>query len=256
MRWSSAAWVLLCFASLVSAQGTLGGSQGACGSQDAWVYQGCYSDDDNGPHASFTWQLSSNPNSVYYYPPYNGSVTPGFCQQACRGHGFRYAALYNGVSCYCGTDLPNPSAQEFTSDGQGDLIGNNPGATTSISTCHVPGKGCAGDPSQYCGSSVGTDIYADPSFDDSASARLPQNFQYLGCFYNNPPGPLYVGISTTSTFDCASYCGNLGYAYMGRHGFDDQTDTINCGCGSEVQTGNQVPEANCRYYCNGISNAA
>ena len=256
MRWSSAAWALLCSASLVSAQGTLGGSQGACGSQDAWVYQGCYSDDDNGAHASFTWQLSSNLNSVYYYPPYNGSITPGFCQQACRGHGFRYAALYNQVSCYCGTDLPNPSAQEFTSDGQGDLIGNNPGATTSISACHVSEQGCAGDPSQFCGSSSGTDIYADPSFDDSASARLPQNFQYLGCYYNNPPGPLYAGISTSSTFDCASYCGNLGYAFMGRHGFDDQTDTINCGCGSEVQTGNQVPEANCRYYCNGTINAA
>lgn len=200
--------------------------------------------------------LSSNPNSVYYYPSYSGSITVESCQSACRGHGFRYAGLYDSASCFCGADLPNPGAQASTVDGVAAAQGSAPGTIASTSTCHVTGQMCAGNSTEFCGSSTATDIYEDTSFSNSSTVRAAENFYYIGCFSNVAPGPLYVTLETPATSDCASYCGELGYTYMGRSGFNSETATSTCGCGTEVQTGNQVDESLCNYSCEGDTDAA
>ena len=247
---------LALFSPFTFAQGTTGGSQASCPSSEAFRYQGCFSDTANGPHAGFTWELSSDSNSAHYYPSYTGGITVDICLQGCRGHGFRYAALYNSVSCYCSYDLPNPSASESASMTPGPSPGNSPGSLTSTSTCDRSGQGCAGNPNQFCGSSVASDVYEDPSFPAAAGASNAANFDYIGCFTNTAPGPFYVTLSTPDTAQCAGYCGQLGYPFSGRMGYNSQTGTATCGCGSEIQTGTQADEVNCNYYCNGSTNAA
>jgi len=246
------AFSFLAFAAAAAAQGSLGGSQTSCSAAQAFASLGCYADSDNGAHAAFTWLLNSNANSVFYYPPYAGSLTPQICQTACRGHGFRYAGTYGGGSCYCSTDLPNPAAADYAQAGPGFILGKNPGATTAASNCQTP---CTGDTSQYCGGSNAMQIYEDPSFTTDPNAAQDVNYVYSGCFSYTAPGPLYVTIPTDNTGDCASYCGALGYPIMGRSGFDSQSQASTCGCGSEVQTGNQVDDNRCDYYCDGRTNA-
>ena len=224
-------------ASTVCALRSLGDSQSSCDSQDAWAYTGCYPDAENGHHAGFTWLLSPDATSVNYFPTYDGKITVETCQQGCRGHGFRFAALYNATSCFCAAQTPDP------------------GFLTSPEICHVPGHGCEGDGTEYCGSSVATDVYGDPSFNNSASAGTAAGFDYLGCFYHAAPGPLYAEREMPATSDCAAYCGGLGYAYMGRSGYDNETDTSTCGCGTEIQRGAEVEGTYCNYFCNGSTNA-
>ena len=223
--------------SIVRTLASSGDLRSSCDSQDAWTYTGCYSDAENGHHAGFTWQLSPNKTSVNYFPVYDGKITVDTCQQGCRGHGFRFAALYNATSCFCATQIPDP------------------GIITSPATCHVSGYGCEGDETEYCGSSVATDVYEDPSFNHSTSASTETRFNYLGCFYHAAPGPLYTELEMPAPSDCAAYCGNLGYAYMGRSGYDSETDTSTCACGTEIQRGGEVEDTYCNYFCNGSTNA-
>lgn len=254
---SSILCVLLGLISIAWTQGTQGGSQGTCNSvSDAWVSRGCYSDEDNGPHAGFTWQLSSDPNSVFYYPLYDGSLTIDICRQACRGHGFKYAGLYASSNCYCSVALPNPQAKSVSTGGIGPYLGAAPGVTTVKAACQISGSHCSGDANQFCGAVNATDIWEDSSFSGSPTAGSPNNFNYLGCFSNTPPRPLYIGLKTPTTADCASYCGQIGYSFMGRSGFDNDDTKSTCACGPEVQTGNQVDDRYCSFNCNGTTNGA
>jgi hypothetical protein len=264
MNWRVWCFISLLFVISASAQGSLGGSQASCGSDNAFEHLGCYADSDNGPHAGFTFLLSSDPNSVNYYPFYNGSLTPQVCQDGCRSHGFKFAGLYNGINCYCSTLLPNPSAKASTIQGIGSPGGSKPGTSTSSSTCEPPGKYCSGDSNQFCGSSNAIDVYSDPSIDFTADEEQALHYTYLGCFRSVSPGPFFAVLETTSTADCASYCGLLGYTYMGRNGIDydpsrgTSSDSVEktCGCGSEVRTGIQVDESYCNFYCNGSIHAS
>ena len=233
------------------AQGSLGGSQSSCSASNAWVYKGCYADVDSGPHAGFTWQLSSDPHSLFYYPGYEDSMTVNICLRACRGHGFRYAALYDTNSCYCSSSLPDPLSREEINESQRHLHGRSSTRKAFPSICQLSEQGCTGNASEYCGSSVASDIYEDPSFITRSSASSAANFNYLGCFTNVAPGPLYHSIGISNTSDCGAYCGELGYSFMGsvgRKGLDGK-DEATCSCGTEIQVGNQVDEANCNYYC-------
>ena len=241
------------FSTLTLAQGTIGGSQASCGSSEAFRYRGCFSDTANGPHAGFTWELSSDPNSAHFYPSYTGGITVDICLQGCRGHGFRYAALHNTASCYCSTDFPNPSAGESALLGPGPSPGDSPGSLLSISACN---QGCAGDANQFCGSSLASDVYEDPSFRASPGASNADNFEHIGCFTNTSPGVFDVAISSPDTTYCAGYCGQLGYPFSGRMGYNSQSGMATCGCGSELQTGTRADEMNCNYHCNGSTNAA
>ncbi|MCJ1313926.1 hypothetical protein MMC25_007606 [Agyrium rufum] len=236
------------------AQGTIGGSQASC-TGEAFSYLGCYSDAQNGAHAGFTFRLSSDPSSPYYYPGYTGGITIESCLSGCRGHGFRYAALYDAASCYCSAALPNPGAQESAALGPAPAQGSSPGSTVDASVCHVIGNPCAGNAAEFCGSLTATDIYEDTSFSTLTAVGAAENFLYLGCFSNNSPAPLYATLETPDTADCAAYCGALGYAYMGRSGYNSETNSATCGCGTELQSGNQVDEMHCNYFCDRTSNA-
>lgn len=253
MHWS----IVLSFVSLTvtaSAQGYLGGDQNSCSNRDAFVYGGCYSDTENGLHGNLTWLLSSDPNSVLFYPSYDGRITVEVCTKACRGHGLRVAALHNGTSCFCGTTFPISGAQASIDHHVRSFNRKNIGKSTLISS-RVSGLKCAGDSTEYCGSSNATDIYFDPSFSNSSSAGAGSNFDYLGCFTSIVPGPLYVVLEKPAASDCAYYCGQLGYPFMGQSEYNSETGTKTCGCGSEIQSGNQVDDSHCNYYCNGSTNA-
>lgn len=249
------ALALLCFAAHAFAQGSVGGSQASCTAAQAFVYQGCYDDTNNGAHAGLTFRISSNPSSEKYYPGFTGNVTVEICQMACRGHGFKLTALHSGTDCSCGTEFPNPNppSSDSTSGGVGAPSGNNPGALTSASQCNSP---CTGNPSEICGGTTATSLFFDPSFtNDTTVAGSPSNYKYLGCYNSVNPGPMYVSIETTSTFACVQYCASLGYPYSSRSGFDSQTTSNTCGCGTEIQSGLQMPESSCSYSCNGSATA-
>lgn len=252
----SAIAVLLSLGSTTLAQGNIGGSQASCaGSNVTWNYRGCYNDEfgiSATRHAGMNWQLRLNSDvPSQSYPGYTGTITVLFCQQACRGHGFRFAALYTGAECYCASAFPNPQppTSGSTTSGPGALPPNtNPGAAVDISYCN---SRCTGDATQFCGGSTYAAVYEDPSFSSDTSLQSPAYYGYLGCYQTASPGNLYVALTTTSTISCETYCGRLGYPYSARLGID--TDTFNtCGCGTEIQAGYQLPaDTPCRYACNG-----
>ena len=254
MLWS-ATLALVCFTAQAFAQGSAGGSQASCSAAQAWIYQGCFGDPNNGAHAGFTWQLSSSSSSEKYYPGFTGSVTIEICQQACRGHGFKYSGLYQGNACFCSAEFPNPSppSSGSTSGGVGNPPGNAPGVQSSGTQCSSP---CTGNSTETCGGNTATSIYLDPSFtNDTATVGTAKNYNYVGCYNNVNPGPMYVSIETTDTVSCVQYCSALGYPYAARSGFDSQNTTNTCGCGTEIQSGLQISESSCAYYCNGSATA-
>lgn len=248
----SAIAVLLSFVSTVLAQGSYGGDQSSCNSSQAWVYRGCYDDGPNGRHAGFTWQLSSAASNEKYYPGYTGSMSVDICLLACRGHGFRFAALYVGTNCYCASVFPNPGVPSpaVTTSGPGAAAGTSPGTAGGV--CTTP---CPANTLEFCGGATAISLYEDPSFVNTPATQSVSNYLYLGCYSYVAPGPQFVTIKTVSTFSCQTYCAALGYPYSIRSGIDSNTGSTTCGCGTEIQAGLQVAENQCLYYCNGTSSA-
>ena len=121
------------------------------------------------------------------------------CARACRGFGYKFAALRNNA-CSCGIQLP---AGYVASNGV---------------SCAVP---CGGDAGQTCGGLVDAQVFVDPSF--AANEAVPvtnsnpavaKYYKYLGC-YNAPNGfptqdtrasALVVNIDA-----CFNLCAGLGY---------------------------------------------
>lgn len=151
---------------------------------------------------------------------FNDTVAPLTCAQACRGYGFRYAALANN-NCYCG--MTSPSAK-----------------STAGASCTQP---CSGDYSQTCGgTSLSADIQlsVDPSFIAESSistnlATLKTGYKYLGCFYtpNFPTGNTNSQSTVGSKLltDCANSCATLGYPMM------TLTSAGACSCGQSFGAG-------------------
>ena len=251
--WLASSLAALFYVNQATAQGSLGGDQSSCNSSPGWVHKGCFDDTGNGRHANFKWQLSSTVTSERYYPGYSGVITVDICLTACRGHGFRYAALYSGTQCYCASTFPNPDPPTtgLTTGGPGALAGTRPGVAGANSVCSSP---CAGNGSQTCGSASAAAVYQDLSFTNATEATAPANYGYLGCYNNINPGPMYTSIKTVSTLSCQTYCAALGYAFSSRSGIDSSTGTT-CGCGSEIQSGLQIAESSCSNYCNGTGGA-
>lgn len=251
--WLASGLGALVFINAARAQGELGGEQSSCNGSPGWVHKGCYDDAGNGRHANFNWQLAATAGSERSYPGYTGLITVEFCQRACRGHGFRYAALYNGKECYCASTFPNPSppATGSTAGGPGALAGSRPGVAVANSVCNTA---CAGNALQTCGSGSAADVFQDLSFSNATDATAIANYGYVGCYNNINPGPMFISIKTPSTPSCLAYCAALGYSFASRSGIDSNTGTT-CGCGTEVQSGLQIPESNCNNYCNGTGGA-
>lgn len=241
------------FAASVAAQGSYGGDQSSCSASQNWNYKGCYPVGANSAHAGMQWQLSSSTTNERYYPGFtgSGSLTVDQCTTACRGHNFRYSGLWYGTDCWCAATFPvlQSSTTGSSTGGPGPALGSAPGTTGT--GCN---SACGGNILQQCGGGSATSVYEDPSYTFPVSAIVWQNYQYLGCFSNINPGPSFTVTRTNGSISCSTYCGQLGYAYMSRGGFDSNTGTT-CGCGSEVQSGLQVAESMCGYYCNGTSGA-
>lgn len=258
MYWSGIL-ALLGWAANVVAQGSLGGDQTAsCSSAQAFQYVGCYDDTQNGGKANFPFQLSTTAGAAKSYPGYTSSanLTVDVCNTACRGHGFQFAGTYNGVECYCSSELPYPNSpiNGTTANGIGTYAGSNPGAQTAGSLCNKP---CPANSAEICGGSGTMSVYRDPTFSNETSPAtlgVYTNYLYFGCYNNYGPGPIFLSIKTPSTISCANYCGALGYEYSIRNGLDSSTGN-NCGCGSEIQGGLQIAESSCSRYCNGTTGA-
>lgn len=224
----------LALAAGVSAQGSLGGSQASCTAEQKWVYRGCYGDVTNGNNAGFTFKLlgSANPDDPRYYPGYTtGLVSVDICQQGCRGHGYRFAALHGGTECYCGTRKPTTQT-----------LGSEPTNNNTINECHTSlgTGGCQGNTNQWCGSSVASDVYEDSSFSNVALANQKANYGLLGCFRVISPGDLVYSTTATDTAACLLSCANLGYPFAG---MSDQGGVANaCQCGTEIQEGYPASE--------------
>jgi len=96
------------------AQGSLGGQQyPPCSSAagQAAQYYGCWniSPSLNSGQSFYNLSIIGTTTSTQYYPGwvspgglYDDSVNPANCTIACRGHGYKFSALYNSQYCYCG----------------------------------------------------------------------------------------------------------------------------------------------------------
>ena len=231
----------LALATVASAQGSAGGDQSVCRSSQAFQYQGCFGNTINGNHAGFKYQVNVITTDPKYYPNYNNTVlTIEMCLTACRGHGFRYAALYSKSNCYCGTIAP--TSQTTLS---------NPADNTTINECHVlPAltNGCPGNRNEWCGSGTAADVYGDPSFPSVALTSQETSYNYLGCFQNQSPGDLYTdgssSITVANTAACWQRCADSGYPYAG------MTSATSCLCGTDFEVGLQAAsESACNTAC-------
>ena len=244
--------LLLSLGSSALAQGSVGGVQSSCANAGPWIYRGCFGDGFGRSelHAAFNWQLSSMMTSTNYYPGYAGAITVTFCQQACRGHGFRFAALYTGSVCYCATRFPNPfpPSSGSTTSGPGALPANtNANAAVDDGFCKL--SKCLGNIAQSCGGPTYAAVYEDPSFSSDTSLQSATYYSYLGCYQVVSPGNMFAVIKTPSTISCETYCGQLGYPFIARTGINTDTGTT-CGCGTEIQAGYQLEDSQCQYPCN------
>ncbi|KAK7914855.1 hypothetical protein PG985_012558, partial [Apiospora marii] len=199
---------LLASAGLVSAQGFFYQEPFGCSADQDIRYLGC---------AAVTKQPfgynPTNPDGDYSrgYPGYaasghvNSTITPAGCTKACRGHGFKYAALYER-GCRCGTSIDGLSP-----------------STTDESAC-ANNDPCRGDGRENCGSTGGARIYVDPSFQDySLVTDKVANYGVMGCFYqpNLPTGDTDISQTTVDTAaQCLTFCAASYYpfAYMAQNG--------------------------------------
>ena len=195
---------------------------------------------------------SSNTDAKYYPGFVAGQMSVTICLAACRGHGYKYAALYGGSNCYCGPIFPFSSNPGSTS-GTGTIGGSAPGTKIADSNCQTT---CTGNSAQKCGGGGYSALYFDPSFrNDTSAAGAATNYAYVGCYSNVNPGPAYITLTTTSTQACQAYCGSVGYSFSTRSGADTSTGT-SCGCSSEVQSGLQIAESQCNTFCSGAQGAS
>ncbi|KAK8103736.1 uncharacterized protein PG998_010769 [Apiospora kogelbergensis] len=147
----------------------------------------------------------------------NITITPAYCTEVCRAHGFQYTAMYD-EGCRCGSNLNRLTST--TPDGTEDACNTVP---------------CKGDRRDYCGTRTGARIYRDPSYKQASTiADRVLNYGVMGCFYkpNLPSGAAeQTSTNVVSPALCLAFCGNGAYplAYMARNG----DGTIACNCGSD-----------------------
>lgn len=183
MRLSTTTPVLLSLAATVLAQGSIGGDQSSCSPSQNWVYWGCYDDTQNGRHAGFTWQLSNIIGNERYYPGFTGLMTVDTWLRACRGHGFRYAAIYYGKECFCAATFPNPGppASGTTTTGIGAFEETKPGSPGGV--CSLA---CNGNIMQICGGHSAASLLHSQT---QQRFRPPQTTDMSDALAISTPGP-------------------------------------------------------------------
>ncbi len=209
-------WVLF-HAVVVDAQGFWYKNLGlSCSAQQTFQYIGC---------ASVSAYGSASNNDIFGYSPanpiasgndipsrsyiaynegsqLNNTFTPHYCTDACRAHGFKYAALFDGGGCKCGMSLTRGS------------VTINP--SQSEASCSV--ELCPGDRGEFCGASAYARIFVDPSFPDeggllTAAQQVP-DYTLLGCF-RKPNFDAYesnvLDITAPNAAQCLTLCADYGY---------------------------------------------
>ncbi|KAI9675128.1 MAG: hypothetical protein M1817_001536 [Caeruleum heppii] len=225
----------------VRAQANAGGDQSVCSVAQAFQYRGCYGDLANGAHVSYNYPINNIASDPKGYPGFNDAqLNFQMCLTSCRGHGFRHAALYAANSCWCG--IQQPSTQ---------TLGSNANDNTTTNECHVQpmaNNGCPGNRMQWCGSGSASDVYADPSFPNIATAGQGANYRYLGCFTTANPGDFHNNglgtIAVANIAGCHNYCAQFGYPYAGLE------SATGCRCGTAFEVGLQaLTESQCNFAC-------
>ncbi|KAK8122556.1 WSC domain-containing protein, partial [Apiospora sp. TS-2023a] len=231
---AAALTTLLASAGLVSAQGFFYQEPFACSAEQDHKYLGCVATNVQ-PFGYNPTNPDGDPSRSYFgYAAsghVNSTVTPKGCVRACRGHGFKYAAMFDR-GCRCGTDITglNPTADE--------------------TPCTTGTRPCAGDGRENCGSSGGARIYVDPSFQDSALIlNKVSGYGVLGCFYkpNLPTGLTVVSEKVVGTAaDCLTFCAASSYplAYMAKNAAQ-----INCKCGQDFGVGSRTHDDTTDQFC-------
>ncbi len=219
---------LVAFSSVVNAQGFYyQDHDDVCAAKFNHQYLGCATVlDDDGPFVfePTNWDpriTADNSRSYIHYHVgnfVNNTITPGFCAQTCRAHGFKYAALFKERSCRCGNTL------DYTTIAGVDVTLSDKIHATSEEQCTTKRDGslpdpCPGDRRENCGSDQGARIFADPSFPDvTTSIDLAQSYRLLGCFKGAkfPSAVTYTTATVPSAGTCLGYCAGLGmpYAFM------------------------------------------
>ena len=222
------------FAALVTAQGFFGGDETVCGAANDYRYLGCFPGNIAGIGTNYVFSPGQYVPGTDYstafpgWDPgshFNNTVAPYSCQEACRGHGFKYIAMNNGA-CYCGLLPPTGSA-------------------TGTQCDHY----CSADDFQTCGGSD-TDVYVDPSYADPAaittagSATMRTYYKYLGCYYSPHFTTSNAAVAETcqSSEDvCFTHCSDNGYPFAAAI-WNDPTDSASvCGYVSN-QKKTTIPE--------------
>ncbi|RKU41180.1 hypothetical protein DL546_000067 [Coniochaeta pulveracea] len=230
-HWLTGLTAVASLAGVVHGQAFYGTDQStACAAFPDFANLGCYLGDIR---AASGYEFSpmnynpSNPSNTYpgFWPgnDFNNTVTPSACARACRGFGFRVAALYDG-DCSCGY--------------------NDPTGLTLLATCAAP---CSGDASQTCGGGGATQVFVDPSFaDPDAVAGTPQTqlaayYQRLGCFHiiggqEFPTQNRVNSAFTSSTVQvCLESCALLRYPLAYASYID--VSSVHCECGETFAAG-------------------
>ena len=228
MGWSrtSGAAVLAAFgyASVAQAQGYFGSfaAEAASCAAPATLFQnlGCFDTAQTAnieftPNGAFPFAQAGSTDPSYAFPGFfaqatfssvnypnraNNTVTPYTCAETCRGHGYQFTYLVNGV-CSCSMKYPT--------------------GTSTSGTCAVA---CTGDSTQNCGGATAARVLIDPSFKSYSQfttvvgtdlAGLASKSQLLGCFKNpNFPNAYSTGAvnqAASSVAVCLQTCANLGY---------------------------------------------
>lgn len=233
--------ISLALACLANAQASAGGDQSVCSPAQTFQYRGCFGDAANGNHAGLGYPIEPYSDNTKYYPGFSREqLTIEMCLEACRGHGFRYAALYSRDSCWCGTIEP-----KFQSSA------SNPSNNATLNECHiapVAEQGCRGSRTEWCGSGFASDVYGDPSFPNVILSQQNRNYQPLGCFYTQNPGNFWnggpPGTPVANTAACWALCASGGFPYAG------MSDAQTCACGTAFEVGRQAQsESDCAFRC-------
>ena len=204
------AWTLI-HTALINAQGFYYKDLGlSCSSAQTFQYLGCAA---TPPTWAYEPEEPPVPGSAIGSKSYinwalgslvNATATPHYCADACRAHGFKYAAVREGYQCRCGGSLtPGGSARINT-----DLAESN---------CNYR---CSGDGGETCGGSGYSRIYVDPSFPDEDGLDNPiaqvDNYKRLGCFQRVTFSVNLAAVEAAPVVtpqECLSKCAGFGYPY-------------------------------------------
>jgi hypothetical protein len=152
------------------------------------------------------------------------------CKAGCVQFGYPYAGLQNKNTCSCGSE---PTSRRMPHE-----------------NCNLA---CAGNSTQFCGSSGFLDVYNVTAMNSGdSSSSTPSS--YVGCYQDasNPRGlNSYTWTSDSmTTAMCRQGCLELGPYQLAA------TESGNaCFCGNKWASGGILPESSCATACKGNSSA-